>query len=276
MEHFVVYHNSDKQGRHFNDDRTIRKGHKGIWDTSKRYLEQTLVGNYLWGIQGGGSPKRYHLVSFGIITGVKRKKGSHSSVEFHADASMLPVEVTKASWLSKLRTEQNSFSFGLSKIRNRSVISALQSLRRKVISDIGSRRHSKLGTRGLKDSKASVPEELTDEEFREGGAVQVLVNRYERDPGARQRCIEHYGDKCVVCNIALSDRYGSEVEGLIHVHHLKPIANVGKNTEIDPIRDLRPVCPNCHAVIHSTKPPKTILQVKKMVVSQLNKRRRSR
>jgi hypothetical protein len=121
---------------------------------------------------------------------------------------------------------------------------------------------------GSSNESTGLPEELTDEEFEEGGAIQVLVNRYERDPAARRQCITHYGARCTVCGISLAERYGSEVNGLIHVHHLTPIASVRKKFSIDPIRDLRPVCPNCHAVIHTTKPTKTIEQVKQMAAGK--------
>jgi 5-methylcytosine-specific restriction protein A len=101
--------------------------------------------------------------------------------------------------------------------------------------------------------------------FREGDTVQVLATRYERDPAARQQCISYYGVRCIICDESLSERYGPEVDGLIHVHHLTPLASIGKRTSVDPIRDLRPVCPNCHAVIHATKPPRTLEQVKEML-----------
>lgn len=115
------------------------------------------------------------------------------------------------------------------------------------------------------ENAPTIPEEIpADDEFEEGAVTQVLVNRYERDPAARDRCIEHYGTICLACGLALADRYGSEVSGLIHVHHLTPIASVGGPSSVDPIRDLRPVCPNCHAVIHSTRPPRTIEQVQQM------------
>ncbi len=111
-----------------------------------------------------------------------------------------------------------------------------------------------------------MPEEIpTDEEFEEGAATQVLVNRYERDPAARERCIEHYGTNCIACGVSLAEQYGLEVDGLIHVHHMTPLASVAKRSIVDPVRDLRPVCPNCHAVIHSTRPPLTIEQVQEMV-----------
>jgi len=101
----------------------------------------------------------------------------------------------------------------------------------------------------------------TERAYREGAAIQVLTTKYERDPAARRRCIEHYGTECFVCRLKMSDRYGPPVEGLIHVHHLQQIATIGRSQRIDPVRDLRPVCPNCHAVIHSTTPPRTIEDV---------------
>src|ERR1700676_5461406 len=65
-------------------------------------------------------------------------------------------------------------------------------------------------------------------------AVQALINRYERDPAAREECIRHYGAVCVACGLTLADRYGPEVNGLIHVHHLNPLASVGRTVAIDP------------------------------------------
>ena len=51
----------------------------------------------------------------------------------------------------------------------------------------------------------------------------------------------------------------------IHVHHLKPLATIGSEYEVDPIRDLRPICPNCHAMIHKREPPYTIEEMKQIV-----------
>jgi hypothetical protein len=101
--------------------------------------------------------------------------------------------------------------------------------------------------------------------FMEGTAISVLVNRYERDPAARNRCIEHYGADCTACGISFGNYYGSDMSGFIHVHHLAPLSSIRKQTTVDPIRDLRPVCPNCHAVIHSSNPPLTVDQVQSLI-----------
>jgi hypothetical protein len=110
----------------------------------------------------------------------------------------------------------------------------------------------------------SIPEEVpADEEFAEGAVTQVLVNRYERDPEARRRCIAHYGATCAACGLTMRSLYGPDVDGLIHVHHLTPLSESRKSA-VNAIRDLRPVCPNCHAVIHATRPPRTLEQVRAM------------
>jgi len=94
-----------------------------------------------------------------------------------------------------------------------------------------------------------LPEETSDT-LLEGATVQTVVNRHERNREARRQCIQHYGTSCFVCHLNMSDLYGEVAEGFIHVHHLTPVSARREQYEVDPIRDLRPVCPNCHAIIH--------------------------
>jgi 5-methylcytosine-specific restriction protein A len=51
------------------------------------------------------------------------------------------------------------------------------------------------------------------------------------------------------------------MEGFIHVHHVKQISKLGPNYKVDAIRDLRPVCANCHAVLHRNEPAYSMGQV---------------
>jgi predicted HNH restriction endonuclease len=44
-----------------------------------------------------------------------------------------------------------------------------------------------------------------------------------------------------------------------------PIAKIGKAYEVDPVKDLRPVCPNCHAILHRKDPPLTIEAARMLV-----------
>ncbi len=117
--------------------------------------------------------------------------------------------------------------------------------------------------------RVRLPEELPQETAQtahlEGAAVTVTVNRYERDRKARTKCIAHYGCVCHACGIKLSDIYGSAADGFIHVHHVTPIASVKSEYELDPIRDLRPLCPNCHAVVHLRREPYNIEELQAML-----------
>lgn len=99
----------------------------------------------------------------------------------------------------------------------------------------------------------------------EGDAFSVQATVYERNPMARRKCITHYGLSCFVCGFNFGVTYGSTAKNYVHVHHLKPIASIGKEYVIDPISDLRPVCANCHAVIHLRQPPYSIEEVKSML-----------
>lgn len=100
-------------------------------------------------------------------------------------------------------------------------------------------------------SPSTLPEEISAPAlFFEGASRTVTVNAYERDPRARRACIEHYGATCVVCNFNFAATFGSLGEGFIHVHHVVPLSKIGKEYVIQPVRDLRPVCPNCHAMLH--------------------------
>lgn len=99
----------------------------------------------------------------------------------------------------------------------------------------------------------------------EGASFTVQVSAFERNPVARQKCVAHYGTSCSVCGFNFGATYGGSAEGYIHVHHLKPLASIGEEYVIDPIKDLRPVCANCHAVIHLRQPPYSIEEAKGML-----------
>ena len=106
------------------------------------------------------------------------------------------------------------------------------------------------------------PDELeAGHKYIEGARRTVRVNAYERDPKARKACINHYGTSCAVCGFNFEAAYGSVGKDFIHVHHLNPIALTHGEYELDPIGDLRPVCPNCHAMLHR---PETLLSIKEL------------
>ena len=118
----------------------------------------------------------------------------------------------------------------------------------------------------VRTAKSLVPDEESDcETYAEGATREVVVNAYERSAKAITKCKEVFGFKCAVCELDFEEKYGSEMKGFIHVHHLKPLAEIKKSYEINPRKDLRPVCPNCHAVIHGGGKLRSIAKVKAMM-----------
>jgi hypothetical protein len=117
---------------------------------------------------------------------------------------------------------------------------------------------------------------LTDEiaatdGFWEGALRRTTVNAFERDAAARSACIAYFGTACRVCGFDFAATYGELGRGFIHVHHTRPLSKVRDGYCVDPQRDLIPVCPNCHAMLHMTEPPLTVAELQKRV-----RRRRSR
>jgi len=107
------------------------------------------------------------------------------------------------------------------------------------------------------------PEEVTEDEvYAEGAVRRISVNAHERNKDARKRCIDMHGAKCTVCGFDFGKVYGDLGNGFIHVHHLIPISEIGQEYEVNPTEDLRPVCPNCHAMLHRSDDPSNIEQLR--------------
>jgi 5-methylcytosine-specific restriction enzyme A len=99
----------------------------------------------------------------------------------------------------------------------------------------------------------------------EGARYHVTVNAYERNSEAKRRCKEHYGTSCYICGFSFGAVYGEVAEGYIHVHHLRALSEIGGEYVVNPVDDLRPVCPNCHAVIHLGGKCRTIEEVRQLL-----------
>lgn len=78
----------------------------------------------------------------------------------------------------------------------------------------------------------------------------ISVNARERDPLNRSLCFARHGWSCAVCGLNTAQRYGAIAEGFIEAHELFRPLDDGQVQEFDPARDLVPVCPTCHALIH--------------------------
>lgn len=98
-------------------------------------------------------------------------------------------------------------------------------------------------------------EEAACQGVAEGVAHTVRLTRYERSPLNRKLCLTLQGYDCKVCGFNFETSYGEIGRHYIQVHHLVPVSKQIPGYIINPLRDLLPVCPNCHAMLHTRDPP---------------------
>lgn len=97
---------------------------------------------------------------------------------------------------------------------------------------------------------STYPDSNIPENYNEGAVKTITVNKYERNPIARKKCIEYHGCECSVCGLSFEKMYGELGKDFIHVHHIVPLNTIGEKYNVDYKTDLIPVCPNCHAMLH--------------------------
>lgn len=104
-----------------------------------------------------------------------------------------------------------------------------------------------------------------DAVFTEGRPRVYASWRYERNRKAREVCIRHYGPRCFVCGFDYEARYGPLGKDFIHVHHLVPLHLIGTSYKVHAIDDLRPLCANCHEMIHRRDPMLSIRELQDII-----------
>lgn len=92
----------------------------------------------------------------------------------------------------------------------------------------------------------------------EGDRQNVVLSRPERNRYNRALCLQYHGFSCFGCGYKMDEIYGPIGSGVIHVHHLVPLADLTGPVKVDPILDLVPLCPNCHNIVHRVSPPLSI------------------
>ncbi len=95
----------------------------------------------------------------------------------------------------------------------------------------------------------------------EGSTSHALNIVRDRNALARAECLSAHGKACVACGLDMGQIYGPEFSNCVHVHHLNPLSQTDGPHTVDPIKDLVPVCPNCHSVIHAHGQLRTPQQV---------------
>jgi predicted HNH restriction endonuclease len=106
--------------------------------------------------------------------------------------------------------------------------------------------------------KSATTQDAFDEGFKKQIAREVSV----RDRKVIQLAKETHGTICVVCQFDFGKTYGSHGAGFIEMHHLHPIALGDRTTTVD---DLRPVCPNCHRMLHKGHALLSIEELKRIM-----------
>ena len=99
----------------------------------------------------------------------------------------------------------------------------------------------------------------------EGGVSRVEINRYERNPVNRELCLSANGYICKICGFDFEKVYGEIGHHFIHVHHIVPVSQHSEEYTIDPVKELIPVCPNCHAMLHRQDPPFMPEEIKSII-----------
>lgn len=110
-------------------------------------------------------------------------------------------------------------------------------------------------------------QEVPKNQYDEGAIQTTTVNRFERDAAARLKSIEHHGCFCQICGFNFETAYGVIGRGVIHVHHLVPLSTIGEQYQVDPKKDLLPICPNCHEMAHRREPPYKPEELRQMLKS---------
>jgi 5-methylcytosine-specific restriction protein A len=97
--------------------------------------------------------------------------------------------------------------------------------------------------------------DLRDEFAVEGSHTYRWTSRYERSRANRAIAILLHGTECCVCGFDFGASYGQLGEGFVEIHHLTPVSQMAAPRPVDPTTELRPLCSNCHRMVHRKNPP---------------------
>lgn len=119
------------------------------------------------------------------------------------------------------------------------------------------------------DGKYIVKFGSTIQSMTEGKEKIVTQTRIERNFKLRDMAIKFHGTKCIVCGFTFAEKYGNFGKGYIEIHHLKPVSKYKGKGEVivDPKTDLKPLCSNCHRMIHRSADMMSIKQLRSIIKS---------
>jgi hypothetical protein len=101
------------------------------------------------------------------------------------------------------------------------------------------------------------------EGYSEGGkhsAVQSVRSEKLREAAKRK-----YGLECYCCGFKFEDFYGEIARDRTIVHHLETFSGTNGTERVSTVKDVRVVCANCHYVIHFSKIPMDVDELKSLI-----------
>jgi 5-methylcytosine-specific restriction protein A len=87
----------------------------------------------------------------------------------------------------------------------------------------------------------------TNSVFSEDSSDMAILAKYERNPYARKVSLEQKGYTCSSCGLDFTQHYGDNANHYIQVHDKR---QTGEVFDINPVKDLTPICPKCHRMLH--------------------------
>lgn len=257
MNHYIAYHKIQDWGEY-----TVEAGETLFSHYSGHAISklEKMIGQTVWVISGERINRAMVYKLCSTYQAARIDEGGTRYEIFGEGFGFIPsIELNGLPWFAELFKEQVRFSFGLNQTKSIAVIQGLEQIRDNYLRDKSA------------VEQENIPIQL-DKLF-EGTRKQITANKYERNTRARIECLAHYGYDCVICGFNFKKQYGDLGSEYIHVHHLKPVADIGTEYEINPILDLRPVCPNCHVMLHTRKPPYSIEELKQKIQDQFGKQK---
>lgn len=99
----------------------------------------------------------------------------------------------------------------------------------------------------------------------EGKLTLSTYRRRERSRRNRFLCLSIHGTRCAACGFDPLLIYGQQAD-IIEVHHIEPVSLLEQPRAYCPEKDLIPLCPNCHRLIHSRRPfPYSLIELRDLL-----------
>jgi hypothetical protein len=121
----------------------------------------------------------------------------------------------------------------------------------------------------VESRKAAITRRLKEmvkeqQEYLEGFKREVTRELRARNRSVVEEAKRRFGVTCVVCGFNFGNFYGPSAHGFIEGHHLEAMATYHGPRKVT-ASQIRPVCANCHRMLHRGKQLLSIERLKRMI-----------